>query len=108
MNRPFLDVVGDLPPPVAGTLAGFIDAVETTLSPNLRSIVLFESAAENRLRATRLLEIAGELVPHPLDVVLERDGAFPPFNQLLDELDRARAALRAGRARRSLQRESAV
>lgn len=56
----------------------------------------------------RLLEIAGELVPHSLDVVLERDGAFPPFHQLLDELDRARAALRAGRARRRLLHESAV
>jgi uncharacterized protein (UPF0276 family) len=47
----------------------------------------------------RLLEIVGECVDHPLDVVLERDGAFPPFTQLLDQLDRARAALRAGRAR---------
>jgi uncharacterized protein (UPF0276 family) len=49
----------------------------------------------------RLLEIVGELAPHPLDVVLERDGAFPPMTQLLDELDRARIALRAGRARRA-------
>jgi uncharacterized protein (UPF0276 family) len=48
----------------------------------------------------RLLEIVGECVDHPLDVVLERDGGFPPFNQLLQQLDRARVALRAGRARR--------
>jgi uncharacterized protein (UPF0276 family) len=48
----------------------------------------------------RLLEDVGELVPHSVDVVLERDGAFPPFNDLLDQLDRARAALAAGRARR--------
>lgn len=47
-----------------------------------------------------LLENVGELVPHPVDVVLERDGAFPAFGELLDQLDRARAALRAGRARR--------
>ena len=47
-----------------------------------------------------LLESVGELVPHPVDVVLERDGAFPAFSELLDQLDRARAALRAGRARR--------
>ena len=47
-----------------------------------------------------LLEEVGTLVPHPVDIVLERDGAFPPFNELLAQLDRARAALRAGRARR--------
>jgi uncharacterized protein (UPF0276 family) len=35
-----------------------------------------------------------------VDVVLERDGAFPPFGQLLDQLDRARAALARGRTRR--------
>jgi hypothetical protein len=33
-------------------------------------------------------------------VILERDGGFPPFAQILDQLDRARAALAAGRARR--------
>ena len=47
-----------------------------------------------------LLEIVGESVPHAVDVVLERDGAFPPFGQLLGELDRARAALARGRTRR--------
>lgn len=46
-----------------------------------------------------LLEIVGERVPHPVDVVLERDGAFPAFDQLLGELDRARAALASGRKR---------
>ena len=50
----------------------------------------------------RLLEIVGESVPHPIDVVLERDGAFPPFPELLAQLDRARAALRAGRTRRDM------
>ncbi len=49
----------------------------------------------------RLLERVGARVPHPIDVILERDGAFPPFEQLLGELDRARAALAAGRARRA-------
>jgi uncharacterized protein (UPF0276 family) len=48
-----------------------------------------------------LLERVGERVPHGLDVILERDGAFPPFGELLDELDRARTALAAGRARRA-------
>jgi uncharacterized protein (UPF0276 family) len=49
-----------------------------------------------------LLEMVGERVPHGLDVVLERDGAFPPFSELLDQLDRARAALERGRARQRL------
>jgi hypothetical protein len=53
----------------------------------------------------RLLELVGERVPQPLDVILERDGAFPPFEQLLGELDRARQALAAGRARRSAAAE---
>ena len=48
----------------------------------------------------RLLELVAARVPHPIDVVLERDGAFPPFEQLLGELDRARAALATGRAMR--------
>lgn len=46
-----------------------------------------------------LLEIVGERVPHPVDIVLERDGAFPPIDTLLAELDRARAALARGRTR---------
>jgi hypothetical protein len=47
-----------------------------------------------------LLEIVGESVPHAVDLVLERDGAFPPFNRLLAQLDRARDALARGRRRR--------
>jgi uncharacterized protein len=46
-----------------------------------------------------LLELVGERVPHAVDVVLERDGAFPAFESLLAQLDRARAALERGRAR---------
>jgi uncharacterized protein (UPF0276 family) len=46
-----------------------------------------------------LLEIVGERVPHPVDVVLERDGAFPPIEELLGQLDRAREALARGRMR---------
>jgi uncharacterized protein len=46
-----------------------------------------------------LLELVGARVPHPIDVILERDASFPPFAQILDQLDRARSALAAGRAR---------
>ena len=40
------------------------------------------------------------LATQPLTVIIERDGNFPPFARLLAEIERARAALRAGRARR--------
>ena len=46
-----------------------------------------------------LLERVGERVPHGIDVILERDGAFPAFDVLLAELDRARVALAARLAR---------
>lgn len=52
MNVPLLAAADDLPAPVARTLAEFVHAVETTVGSDLRSIVLFGSAAENRLRAT--------------------------------------------------------
>lgn len=47
-----------------------------------------------------LTELAAR-APRPLRVILERDGHFPEFTQLLGELARARQALAAGRARRS-------
>jgi uncharacterized protein (UPF0276 family) len=50
-----------------------------------------------------LLSVAGERIQHPLDVVLERDGAFPPMPHLLAQLDRARDALARGRARASVR-----
>jgi uncharacterized protein (UPF0276 family) len=37
--------------------------------------------------------------PNPLTVILERDGAYPPMEHLLTQLDRARAAVALGRAR---------
>ncbi|HEY3348802.1 MAG TPA: DUF692 family protein [Thermoanaerobaculia bacterium] len=48
-----------------------------------------------------LLESVAARAPHPLTVILERDGAFPPFEEILSELSRARASLAAGRARRA-------
>jgi uncharacterized protein (UPF0276 family) len=46
-----------------------------------------------------LLTFVGQSLAHPVTVILERDGKYPPFAQLLDELERARAALGLGRAR---------
>jgi uncharacterized protein (UPF0276 family) len=52
-----------------------------------------------------LLTELGARAPGPLDVIVERDGKYPPMAVLLGELDRARMALAVGRARRDdLQR----
>ena len=45
-----------------------------------------------------LLREVGRRFPRPLTVILERDGAYPGMPALLAQLDRARAALGAGRA----------
>jgi uncharacterized protein (UPF0276 family) len=45
-----------------------------------------------------LTELAAR-APQPLSVVLERDGAYPAFGELLAELERARQALLEGRGR---------
>ena len=46
-----------------------------------------------------LLEAVAARAPRPLDVIIERDGAYPPFPDLLAQLDRARAAVARGRRR---------
>jgi len=46
-----------------------------------------------------LSEVAARAA-QPLTVILERDGAYPPMPVLLQQLDRARAALALGRRRR--------
>jgi len=48
-----------------------------------------------------LLEEVGARVRQPLTVILERDGDYPPIECLLEQLDRARKALAAGRARQA-------
>jgi uncharacterized protein (UPF0276 family) len=47
----------------------------------------------------QLLEELAARCPGPLDVIIERDGAFPDFSALLAELEGARAAVARGRAR---------
>jgi hypothetical protein len=46
-----------------------------------------------------LLADVAARAPRALTVLLERDGAYPPIDHLLGELDRARAALAQGRRR---------
>jgi uncharacterized protein len=57
----------------------------------------------------QLLTELAAMVPHPLTVILERDGAYPPMETLLRQLDRAREALAEGRSRQSerMEREAA-
>jgi uncharacterized protein (UPF0276 family) len=48
-----------------------------------------------------MLAWLAERCSQPLTVILERDGHYPEFAALLRQVDRARAALASGRARRS-------
>ena len=52
-----------------------------------------------------LLALLAEFCPNPLTVIIERDGHFPEFEVMLDQLRRARAAVAAGRAARTKQQE---
>ena len=47
-----------------------------------------------------LLEYVAARVEQPLTVVLERDGSYPSMEDLLDQLDQARAAMARGRLNR--------
>src|SRR5262245_38266709 len=71
----------DLPEPVDRVLAGFVDAAESALGPDLRSIVLYGSAAEGKLRKTSDVNVM---------VVL---AAFNP-----ERVDKLREPLRAAHA----------
>lgn len=55
-----------------------------------------------------LLSFVAERVPQPLDVILERDGAYPQTTEWLAELDAARVAVAAGRRSRQRRQLSAV
>jgi uncharacterized protein len=57
----------------------------------------------------RLLTELAAVVPHPLTVILERDGAYPSIEVLLRQLDRAREALSEGRLRQfgQIEKEAA-
>ena len=45
-----------------------------------------------------LLTLLARQAPQPLTVIVERDGNYPSFEHVLDQLELARAALRAGRS----------
>jgi uncharacterized protein (UPF0276 family) len=50
-----------------------------------------------------LVKYIGAKTSHPLTVILERDGRYPPIEVLLNQLDRARAALELGRAKQQIR-----
>jgi uncharacterized protein (UPF0276 family) len=54
-----------------------------------------------------LLELLAARSEAPLDVIIERDGAYPAFDALLEQVDAARAALARGRACRHDRRRAA-
>lgn len=48
-----------------------------------------------------MLAVVAELVSQPLTVIIERDGNYPDFEIMLEQIQLARRALNQGRARRS-------
>ena len=50
-----------------------------------------------------MLTTLGQCCPQPLTVILERDGCYPEFARLLEQVGRAREALAEGRRRARLQ-----
>lgn len=54
-----------------------------------------------------LLEHVAAMTAQPLTVILERDGRYPMFAELVTQLDAARAALARGRSRRAPLRAAA-
>ena len=78
-------------------IAGGSDAVDTETGVTLR---VDDHRHDVPADVFELLTLVGALAPQPLTIVLERDGEFPPFDQMLEELERARVALAAGRRAR--------
>jgi uncharacterized protein (UPF0276 family) len=50
-----------------------------------------------------LLEALAFKAPQPLTVIVERDGHYPDFCALLEQIGKARSALAAGRERREAE-----
>lgn len=85
-------------------IAGGVDTTDSTTGRTLR---VDDHRHDVPAEVFELLTLVGERAPQPLTIVLEREGAFPPFAQLLDELARAREALAAGRRAAADTRQSA-
>ena len=55
-----------------------------------------------------LLEDVAAVAPHPLTVILERDGDYPSIEQLLLQTRKAKTAMARGRVRRGITMETAA
>ena len=84
MHPPAVDGTADLPAPVATALTAFVSSAAASLESDLRSIVLFGSGAENRLRPTSDVNLA----------VILRAFDAPRIATLSETVVAARAAVR--------------
>ena len=68
--------------------------------PDGRSRLIDDHIHDPPPRVYELLEALAFKAPQHLTVIIERDGRYPDFADLLEQIARAREALAAGRARR--------
>jgi uncharacterized protein (UPF0276 family) len=68
--------------------------------PDGRSRLIDDHIHDPPVAVYELLEELAFKAPHPLTVIIERDGHYPDFEALLEQMGKARAALASGRARR--------
>jgi uncharacterized protein len=69
-------------------------------APSGRQLVIDDHIHDPPPLVYQLLEALAFETPQPLTVIIERDGHYPEFSALLEQIGRARAALGAGRTRR--------
>jgi predicted nucleotidyltransferase len=80
-----------LPAAVRAWLSQASQALIDSLGEELKALILFGSAAEGPMHASSDVN---------LTAIIERDGHYPDFSALLEQIARARAALLIGRAHR--------
>jgi uncharacterized protein (UPF0276 family) len=68
--------------------------------PDGHSRLIDDHVHDPPVRVYDLLEALAFTAPQPITVIIERDGRYPDFTVLLEQLAKARAALHTGRARR--------
>jgi uncharacterized protein (UPF0276 family) len=65
-----------------------------------RSRLIDDHIHDPPLAVYELLEVLAFKTPQPLTVIIERDGRYPDFSVILEQIGKARAALASGRERR--------
>lgn len=75
--------------------------IEDTIDGRLERRLLDDHLHDPPAIVYELLEEAAFLAPAPLSVIIERDGQYPDFSQLLLQLDRAGQSIASGRRRLS-------